>query len=78
MLVLSLSEELVFPGGGGEVSTFYDEEPVCYHDVDVGDDDCDGFHDIPGEVEIDEIVEESQFCNEEIGEPFNFFLSFSL
>ena len=47
MLVLSLSEELVLPGGGGEVSTFYDEEPVCYHDVDVGDDDCDGFHDIP-------------------------------
>lgn len=77
VLVFFLVDDLVLPAFGGEAFAFEYEEPVGYEEVYVGEDDGDGFHDVPGEVEVDEIVQDGDFGYHECRKPFDSFLGLS-
>jgi len=72
--VSKVLEELAMPILAAEGSSFKDKKPISDHEVDVCQDDGDRFHDVPGKVEIDEVVNDCYLCHDEGGEPLHTFV----
>ena len=68
MPVPKLLDNLLMPVFAAERSTLDDEEPVTNHEIDVCQDDSDRLHDVPGKVEVDEIMDEGYFSHDESSE----------
>ena len=69
MLEFMFAEDLCLPALRREVPALEHKEPVSDHEVDIPDDDRDRFHDVPGEVEVDEVVDQGQLSDQEVSEP---------
>ena len=72
MPIASVFDCRIDPVGGGKGDSFKQEEVVAEEDVNVSKDTADGLHDVPGQVEVDEIMKDSCLSKQEGSEPSHF------
>jgi hypothetical protein len=69
LFILFLLKDQILPVFGREGSAFPNKEPVTCYKVKIGNNHSNRLHDIPGQVEIDEVMKQSYFCNDKVSKP---------